>query len=108
MIAIPLALDVPYLPLQSESRKFGGGWKWGTGATDGRVRITSPVIGRADSSHREKEGPISRQEYLRARLYRHYKREAEESDREFMKKYDDDLNTTLIFVSLHVAQMHVY
>lgn len=27
-----------------------------------------------------------------------YKREAEEHDREFAKKYDEDLNTTLIFV----------
>jgi len=43
---------------------------------------------------------MPRQEYLRARFYRHYQREAEEHDREFMKKYDDDLNTTLIFVSL--------
>jgi len=45
---------------------------------------------------------MSRQEYLRARFYRHYQREAEEYDREFMKKYDDDLNTTLIFVSSHM------
>ena len=28
-----------------------------------------------------------------------YRREAEEYDREFIKKYDEDLNTTLIFVS---------
>lgn len=27
-----------------------------------------------------------------------YKKEAEEYDREFTKKYDEDLNTTLIFV----------
>ena len=29
-----------------------------------------------------------------------YRKEAEEYDKEFMKKYDEDLNTTLIFVSL--------
>ena len=50
-------------------------------------------------SQSQKEGPVPQQEYLRARFYRYYQREAEEYDREFMKKYDDDLNTTLIFVS---------
>jgi hypothetical protein len=39
------------------------------------------------------------QEDHRARFYEHYRKEAEEYDREFMKKYDEDLNTTLIFVS---------
>ena len=36
----------------------------------------------------------------RARFYETYRQEAEEYDREFIKKYDEDLNTTLIFVSL--------
>jgi len=36
----------------------------------------------------------------RADFYDMYRREAEEYDREFIKKYDEDLNTTLIFVSL--------
>ena len=49
-------------------------------------------------SQRQDEGPISQQEHLRARFYKHYQKEAEEHDREFMKKYDDDLSTTLIFV----------
>ena len=35
----------------------------------------------------------------RGRFYEDYRKEAEEYDREFMKKYDEDLNTTLIFVS---------
>ena len=39
------------------------------------------------------------QEDHRARFFEHYRKEAEEYDREFMKKYDEDLNTTLIFVS---------
>jgi len=40
------------------------------------------------------------QEDPRARFFDDYHTEAEEYDREFMKKYDEDLNTTLIFVSL--------
>ena len=39
-------------------------------------------------------------EDFRARFYETYRQEAEEYDREFIKKYDEDLNTTLIFVSL--------
>ena len=33
------------------------------------------------------------------RFYETYRQEAEDYDREFIKKYDEDLNTTLIFVS---------
>ena len=47
---------------------------------------------------RRREGPISQQDHLRTKFYKHYQKEAAEYDREFMKKYDDDLNTTLIFV----------
>ena len=35
----------------------------------------------------------------RARFYDNYRKVAEEYDKEFLKKYDEDLNTTLIFVS---------
>ena len=35
----------------------------------------------------------------RTQFFEDYRKEAEEYDREFMKKYDEDLNTTLIFVS---------
>jgi len=35
----------------------------------------------------------------RAEFYDKYKREADEYDKDFIKKYDQDLNTTLIFVS---------
>lgn len=41
----------------------------------------------------------STQEDPRARFFDDYRKEAEEYDKEFMKKYDEDLNTTLIFVS---------
>ena len=37
-------------------------------------------------------------EDLHARFYEDYRKVAEDYDKEFMKKYDEDLNTTLIFV----------
>ena len=40
----------------------------------------------------------STQSDLRTQFYERYRKEAEEYDKEFMKKYDEDLNTTLIFV----------
>ena len=36
----------------------------------------------------------------RVEFYDKFQREADEHDRDFMKKYDEDLNTTLIFVSV--------
>ena len=39
----------------------------------------------------------------RAEFYDKYKREADEYDKDFIKKYDEDLNTTLIFVSGGIA-----
>ena len=44
---------------------------------------------------------ISAQGDLQARFYDHYHKVAEEYDKEFLKKHDEDLNTTLIFVSPH-------
>jgi hypothetical protein len=42
-----------------------------------------------------------------AEFYDKFKREADDYDRDFMKKYDEDLNTTLIFVSffLHLRRL---
>ena len=37
----------------------------------------------------------------RVEFYNKFQREMEEHDRDFEKKYDEDLNTTLIFVSVH-------
>jgi hypothetical protein len=34
----------------------------------------------------------------RSRFYEMYRHEAEEYDRDFIKKYEEDLDTTLIFV----------
>jgi len=37
----------------------------------------------------------------RAEFYEKFQREADEYDRDSTKKYDEDLNTTLIFVSIY-------
>jgi len=48
------------------------------------------------------------QEDFRAQFYERYRKEAEEYDRDFMKKHDEDLNTTLIFVGYaHSSGVHV-
>jgi hypothetical protein len=39
------------------------------------------------------------QEDRQARFYEDYRKVADEYDKEFLKKYDEDLNTTLILVS---------
>ena len=46
-----------------------------------------------------KQDVLPTNEDHRAQFYEAYRREAEEYDKEFMKKHDEDLNTTLIFVS---------
>jgi hypothetical protein len=42
--------------------------------------------------------PTDREDH-QARFYEDYRKVADEYDKEFLKKYDEDLNTTLIFVS---------
>ena len=55
----------------------------------------------------KKDLPLATEDY-RARFYETYRREAEDYDKEFIKKYDEDLNTTLIFVSpAHCSDQHV-
>jgi len=44
------------------------------------------------------QDPQPTQEDYQTKFYDVYRREAEEYDREFIKRYDEDLNTTLIFV----------
>ena len=46
----------------------------------------------------QKQDPLPTEEGHRAKFYELYRHEAEEYDREFIKRYDEDLNTTLIFV----------
>jgi len=44
----------------------------------------------------------------RIEFYDKFQREADEHDSDFMKKYDEDLNTTLIFVSiLSFSRIHL-
>ena len=43
--------------------------------------------------------PPANQEDHQAKFYKYYHEVAMEFDKEFLKKYDDDLDTTLIFVS---------
>ena len=43
----------------------------------------------------------------RADFYNKFQREADDHDRDFMKKYDEDLNTTLIFVSISSASTSI-
>ena len=50
--------------------------------------------------YRQKRDVPSTEEDHRSLFYEHYRKESEEYDEEFMTKYDEDLNTTLIFVSL--------
>ena len=40
-------------------------------------------------------------------FYTMYKRETMEYDTEYMQKYNEDLNTTLIFVSLHISHHYI-
>ena len=47
----------------------------------------------------QKQDAFPVQEDYKARFYEDYRKVAEEYDKEFFKKYDEDLNTTLIFVS---------
>jgi len=48
----------------------------------------------------QKNGSLPSPEDYRTQFYQTYRKEAKEYDEEFIKKYDEDLNTTLIFVSL--------
>ena len=47
-----------------------------------------------------KQNAVPTQEDSRARFYQDYRKVAEGYDKEFLKKHDEDLNTTLIFVSI--------
>ena len=48
----------------------------------------------------QKPDPPPTAEDYRTKFYEKYCHEAEEYDREFIKRYDEDLNTTLIFVCI--------
>ena len=50
------------------------------------------------TSHSQKQGALSAQDDDETRFYDNYRKVAEEYDKDFLKKYGGDLDTTLIFV----------
>ena len=50
-------------------------------------------------SGKQDKSPVDREDH-QARFYEAYRKVAEEYDEDFLKKHEEDLNTTLIFVSL--------
>jgi hypothetical protein len=69
-----------------------------SGRIDGRTRFRiEEALNRALGSYFP--SITSRTVTARAEFYDKYKREADEYDKDFIKKYDEDLNTMLIFVS---------
>ena len=53
---------------------------------------------RFSCSQKQDLSPTDQEDH-QAQFYEHYRKVAVEYDKEFLKKYDEDLNTTLIFVS---------
>ena len=66
---------------------------------DGWV-LPVPLFNTAEPPHSRRQDVHSTPEEFRSRFYEDYRKVAEEYDKEFDKRYDEDLNTTLIFVSL--------
>ena len=60
----------------------------------------APDLSVSKTARDRQQGAQPTQEDYRARFFEHYRKEAGEYDKEFLKKYDEDLNTTLIFVSI--------
>jgi hypothetical protein len=52
-------------------------------------------------------GEAKGEENHRTKFYEHYRKEAEEYDKEFLKNREEDLNTTLIFVRMGRNTMEV-
>lgn len=60
----------------------------------GRLKIISLTL-----SYSNKGDTLPVQEGQRAQFYEHYRMLADSYDKKFIKRHDQDLNTTLIFVS---------
>ena len=58
----------------------------------------SRLLPSLDRSYRKREDLKSSQEDLWAEFYEYYRKEAEGYDKDFLKKYDEDSNMTLIFI----------
>ena len=59
---------------------------------------------RLNFSRSQWQDARSNPEDVRSRFYEDYRKVAEEYDKEFMKRYDEDLNTTLIFVRFSLSE----
>ena len=64
----------------------------------GKFLALSPARAPSKPSCSQTKGSPPTTEDLRGKFYERYRKEAEEYDKEFLKKHDEDLNTTLIFV----------
>ena len=67
---------------------------------DGWVPFHVPPEHYRNFSYSQGQDARSTPEDIRSRFYEDYRKVADEYDKEFNKRYDEDLNTTLIFVSL--------
>ena len=63
----------------------------------GRLYFFSRKTALTPSSSQKKVSPPIVED-IRGKFYQHYHKEAGEYDKEFIKKHDDDLGNTLIFV----------
>ena len=79
--------------MEMGNRTLNNRWK---GDSPRPARVLELMPSRSDSV---KQDAVPAQEDHRARFYEDYRKVAEEYDKEFLKKHDEDLNTTLIFVS---------
>ena len=81
-----------------------GEWRCSAGRGTGRWVISGhsflPIHTEAPPPHSQRKEAQSIRGDLRAEFYKHYRKGAEEYDKDFIKKYDSDLNTSLIFVRL--------
>ena len=64
----------------------------------GEFLSVSARISLTRSLSQEQDVLIAKEDH-QAQFYKDYRKVAEEYDKEFMKEYNEDLNTTLIFVS---------
>ena len=100
-------------PLISHHRKNRGSQKVdGNGELEGQTILYVLFRFRfcqcADPSDRKKQDVESPGRDLRDKFYKHYRKEAEDYDKDFMKKYEENLDTTLIFVCCpHRSGAHV-
>ena len=95
-----------YLIIMSRKRRSSGVSKSyiqiSPSGYDSRLSILLSIVSHL-SLIRSQEHDATRpppQEGPQAQFYKEYHKVAEEYDKEFLKKYDEDLNTTLIFVSV--------